>query len=266
MQTVRALQNAWGVREYIVASVKRDFVSRYLGTQLGFFWAIAHPLALIVIYTVIFAEIMKPAMPGYTGPFAYGIYLCAGMIVWLLFNDLISRSVGIFVGNAALLKKVSLPKFALPAIVGLSALVNFGVMFVLFVAFLLVIGAFPGGALLAMVPVVTIVVALALGLGVLLGTINVFYRDVAQIAGLVLSFWFWLTPIVYPARAVPEWLGSILQWNPMWPLVRFTQVLFLEGIVADWNLLVYPSLVALALVGFGLHAYRKLGPEIADEL
>ena len=266
MSTVRGLRNAWSVREYIVASVKRDFVSRYLGTQLGWFWAIAQPLAMILIYTVIFAEIMKPALPGHAGPFAYSIYLCAGMIVWMLFNDLITRSIGMFVNSANLLKKVNLPKFALPVIIAMSGLTNFGVVFMLFLGFVLVIGSFPGAALLAIVPVLVIVIALALGLGVLLGTINVFYRDVGQVTGLLLNVWFWLTPIVYPARSVPDWLGAILQWNPMWPLVNFTQTLFLDGTIPEWTLLAYPAVVAIVLVALGIHAFRALSGEIVDEL
>ena len=78
----------------------RDFVSRYLGTQLGFFWAVAQPLAMILIYTLVFAEIMKPALPGHESKFAYSIYLCAGILLWQLFSDLVSRSVGVFVTTA----------------------------------------------------------------------------------------------------------------------------------------------------------------------
>ena len=64
-RAVRALQRTWGVRDYIVASVRRDFVARYLGTQLGLFWAMAQPLAMILIFTLVFAEIMRPALPGF---------------------------------------------------------------------------------------------------------------------------------------------------------------------------------------------------------
>src|SRR6478609_8729088 len=73
------LRECWDFREFILASVKRDFVARYLGTQLGFFWAIVQPLAMIAIYTLVFAAIMKPAMPGHPSRFAYSIYLCAGI-------------------------------------------------------------------------------------------------------------------------------------------------------------------------------------------
>lgn len=265
-RTVRALRSTWGVREFIAASVRRDFAARYLGTQLGFFWAIAQPLALILIYTVVFAEIMKPLLPGYERPYAYGIYLCAGMLVWHLFNEILDRCIGVFVGNANLLKKVSLPKIALPSIVALSGLVNFAVIFSLFAGFLLLIDAFPGLAVFALVPVLLVVMAFALGLGVLLGTVNVFYRDVAHFAGMAMTFWFWLTPIVYPLRSVPEWLATALEWNPLAPLVGFVQTLFLDNRIPDWELLAYPGALALASTLAGLFVFRRLGGEIVDAL
>jgi lipopolysaccharide transport system permease protein len=266
MRTARALRNAWGVREYILASVKRDFVSKYLGTQLGWFWVVAQPLAMILIYTLLFAEIMKPALLGHEGPFAYSINLFAGIVLWQLFSELLTRSVGVFVHNASLLKKVSLPKFALPIITALTGLTNFALVVILFLAFLVVIGAWPGARLLALVPVVVIVVAFSLGLGVLLGTINVFYRDVEQTVGIALSFWFWLTPIVYPARTLPDWLSSVLGWNPMWPLVQFAQSIFLDQRLPDWSLLIYPATLALALLLLGLYSFRALSGDIVDEL
>jgi lipopolysaccharide transport system permease protein len=260
------LRECWDFRGFILASVKRDFVSRYLGTQLGFFWAVAQPLALILIYTLVFSQIMKPVLPDHNSKFAYSIYLCAGILIWQLFSDLLTRSVGIFVHNAGLLKKVNLPKLALPIVVTLSGLANFAVIVILFMGFLLVIGAFPAGAILAMVPVLLLVVAFALGLGVLLGTINVFYRDVEQSTTMLLQFWFWLTPIVYPGRTLPDFFASVLAWNPMWPIVSFAQTIFLEDRVPDWSLLIYPTVVAMALVGLGLVAFRKLSGEIVDEL
>jgi lipopolysaccharide transport system permease protein len=210
---------------------------------------------------------MRPSLPGHTSRWAYSIYLFAGIAVWQLFSEIMNRSVGVFIHNANLLKKVSLPKFALPVIVGLSCLVNFAILLAAFFGFLAIVGALPGAAaMLSIVPAVIVVVALALGLGVLLGIINVFYRDVEQSTGLVLSFWFWLTPIVYPVRTVPDWLAAVLAWNPLWPIVRFVQTLFLERTIPDWHTLVYPATVAVVFIALGLHAFLRLGGEIVDEL
>jgi lipopolysaccharide transport system permease protein len=260
------IRECWDFRDFIVGSVRREFVSRYLGTQLGFFWAVAQPLALILIYTLVFSRIMKPSLPGHDSPFAYSIYLCAGIVSWQLFSDLLNRSVGVFVHNANLLKKVNLPKLALPIIVALSGLTNFVVVLMLFLAFLLVVGAFPGLSILALVPVVVLIVAFALGLGVLLGTVNVFYRDVEQSMTMLIQFWFWLTPIVYPARTLPTAFAEVLAWNPMWPIVHFVQSIFLDAQVPPWSTLLYPALAAAALLLLGLLAFRRLAGEIVDEL
>ena len=271
MRTIRLfragmLRECWDFRDFILESVKRDFVSRYLGTQLGFFWAIAQPLAMILIYTLVFAEVMKPALPGHASPFAYSIYLCAGIIIWQLFSDLLNRSVGVFVNNAGLLKKVNLPKLALPVVVALSGLSNFTVILALFLGFLVAIGNFPAAAILAIIPLLVVIVALALGLGVFLGTINVFYRDVGQTLSMLLQFWFWLTPIVYAGRTLPSSFAQIVAWNPMAAIVVFSQTIFLEDRTPAWSTLLYPTIVAAILLLLGLFAFRSLSGEIVDEL
>ena len=260
------LRECWTFRDFILESVRRDFVSRYLGTKLGFFWAIAQPLTMILIYTLVFAEIMKPALPGHPSRFAYSIYLCSGILTWQLFSELLNRSVGVFVHNAGLLKKVNLPKLALPVIVALSGLSNFAVILSLFLVFLVAIGGFPAAAILAAIPLIVLVVALALGLGVFLGTINVFYRDVAQTVSMLLQFWFWLTPIVYAGRVLPAFFAQIVAWNPMAPVVTFAQTIFLEDRVPAWSTLGYPAIVAAAFLLLGLFAFRRLSGEIVDEL
>jgi lipopolysaccharide transport system permease protein len=266
MSTLGMLRGAWRFRDFIIASVKREFAIRYQGTQLGIFWPIIQPLALILIYTLVFAEVMKAKLPGYESRFAYSIYLTAGLLTWGLFSDLLTRSVGIFVQNANLLKKVSVPKVTFPVIASFSALVNFTIILALFVIFLVFSGEFPGLPILGIVPVLFIVVLFAVGLGILLGAVNVFYRDVEQSTGLVLQFWFWLTPVVYPSKALPGFMESILTWNPMWPVVRAMQKIFVEQRFPDWLTLAYPLLLAIGFVVLARAAFDRLANELVDEL
>lgn len=261
-----ALRAAWRYRGFIAASVKREFTSRYLGTQLGFFWAVAQPLTLILIYTLVFAEIMKPALPGHASRFAYSIYLTAGVITWTLFGDLLARTVGIFVHNAHLLKKVSVPKITLPAIASLSSLVNFGIAMALFLAFMAFSGNWPGVVVLGVVPVIAVLLVFAVGLGLLLATVNVFYRDVEQSVTIVIQFWFWLTPIVYPAAALPESIRRLLAWNPMWPIVGAVQDIFLEARWPVWSSLAWPAILALAFLALAYRVFMRLSDELVDEL
>jgi lipopolysaccharide transport system permease protein len=260
------LRGAWRFRDFIAASVKREFASRFVGTQLGFLWSIVHPLALVLIYTLVFSELMRPKLPGHESRFAYSIYLTAGLVAWLLFSDLLGRSVGIFVHNAAVLKKVSVHKLAFPIIAFFSALVQFLILFGCFLAFVLLTGSFPGVAIVAVVPVIAIASLFAMGLGLFLATINVFYRDVEQSTNLVLQFWFWLTPIVYPAGALPQPAQAILRWNPMWPVVQAMQEIFVENRFPDWSALAYPLVLAIALAFLARATFGRLANELVDEL
>lgn len=266
MSLVPVARGAWRHRGFILASVRREFASRYLGTQLGFFWAVAQPLSLILIYTLVFSEIMRPVMPGHGSRLAYGIYLTAGIITWGLFSDLLGRSVGIFVQNANLLKKVLVPKITLPAIASLSALLSFSIAMALFLAFMLVSGNWPGTPLVALVPVLALLLVFAVGLGLLLATVNVFYRDIEQSISIVLQFWFWLTPIVYPAAAVPEGVRAVLAWNPLWPLIRAVQDIFLERRFPEWQSLAYPAVLSVVFLTLAYHVFVRLGDELVDEL
>ena len=127
-------------------------------------------------------------------------------------------------------------------------------------------GTFPAGAILAILPVVLLVIAFALGLGVLLGTVNVFYRDVGQATTMIVGFWFWLTPIVYPARALPEGFADLLSWNPLGPIMQFVQTILVEDRVSAWSTLAYPAVVTTVCVALGLVAFRRLSGELVDEL
>ena len=260
------LRELWAYRGFILASVQRELRARYLGSQFGLAWAVIHPFALILLYTLVFSNLMRPTLAGHDAPIAYSVYLCAGLLTWTVFSELLGRSVGIFVNNANLLKKVSFPKLTLPLIAILSSLLHYAIIMALFMAFLVLAGYFPGWVVFAAAPVILILVAFTVGLGLLAGTINVFYRDIEQFTALVLQFWFWFTPIVYVRSILPDWLSALLGWNPVLPMVAAMQSIFLDARAPDWSTLVYPLTLAGLLLVLGWLAYRRLGGEIVDEL
>lgn len=260
------LKDVWNFRDFIWSSVKRDFQTRWVGTQFGSFWLLAQPLATIFIFTVIFANIMRPGMPAHDSKFAYSIYLCSGVLTFGLFSEMLGRSVMIFVENANLLKKINFPKLCLPITVMISCVLNFAVTMGIFLGFLTVTAAFPGWVILSAVPVLIIQLVFTIGLGMLLATINVFYRDVRQAVQVVLQFWFWLTPIVYIPATLPPWLGGVMNANPLCPMIQAYQGIFLEKIQPDWHTLIYPGLLGSCFVITGIYAFYKLHGEIVDEL
>ncbi|CAN7245481.1 ABC transporter permease [Trinickia sp. LjRoot230] len=253
-------------RGFVIGSVKREFQTRYRTSMLGALWLVLQPLALIVVYTVIFSEVMKSRMPGVQSTFGYSIYLCAGVLTWGLFSEIVSRGQSVFVDNANLLKKLNFPRIVLPVIVTCSALLNFAIIFGLFLIFLVATGNFPGVVFLGLIPLLLTQVLFGIGLGMTLGVLNVFFRDVGQFMGILLQFWFWFTPIVYPWHVLPEKVKPLIRFNPMASLVEGYQTIFVNRLWPDWSI-VWPVFVAGVLVCvLGLYLFRRHAAEMVDEL
>ena len=260
------LKPVWAYRGFILGSVKREFQSKYRNSLLGAAWNVLNPLAMIVVYTVIFSQVMKARFPGVDSTFAYSIYLCAGVITWGFFAEITGRAQNIFLEHANLLKKLSFPRLCLPTVVMLNAGVNFAILFGLFSAFLLITGNFPGWAFLALIPLLVIQIAFSIGLGITLGVLNVFFRDVGQLFGVVLQFWFWLTPIVYSRTILPESVRPLMDLNPMAGLVGAYQTVLVNGQWPQWQSLWLVTLLAILLCGLGIRLFRKHAGEMVDEL
>jgi lipopolysaccharide transport system permease protein len=260
------LRGLWSYRGFVLGSVKREFQSKYANAMLGAAWSLLSPLAMIAVYTVIFAQVMHSKLPGSDSSFAYSIYLCAGILAWGLFAEIVGRGQAVFIEQANLIKKISFPRICLPLIVVLGALLNFGIIFGLFTLFLAFSGNFPGWVFLAVLPVLALQVLLALGIGMIAGVLNVFFRDVGQFVAIALQFWFWLTPIVYPASILPAGARALLAWNPMAALVQAWQDILVKGAAPDWPALARVALLAVLLCGFGLRLFRKRAGEMVDEL
>lgn len=260
------LKAIWSYRGFIWGSVQREFQARYRNSLLGSLWAILNPLASILIYTVIFSQLMRVRLPGIDDTLAYSIYLCAGILTWGLFSEIISRCQNVFLENANMIKKLTFPRICLPAIVVLNAGINFVISFGLFICFLIVTDRFPGLVILGLPPVLMIQVALAIGLGVLLGIMNVFFRDVGQFVGIILQFWFWFTPIIYPLSILPESIRPLTALNPIIPVVTAYQTILLYGKWPEWSTLFSSVIIAAVVCFFAIGLYRRRAGEMVDEI
>lgn len=260
------LGGLWRYRSFILGMARREFQARYLGSVLGSLWAILNPLTMIFIYTVVFGQVMRARVPGVDDGLGYGVFLCAGVLTWGMFTEILQRTVNVFLEQANLLKKMNFPRASLPAIVLLSAVINFAIVFGILLLFLILAGRFPGWALLGFVPLLALQQSLALGLGVALGVMNVFFRDVGHVVGIALQLWFWFTPIVYPAKVLGERARALVALNPMTGLALGYQDILLRGEWPHWGEY-WPQLVlALAALAFGRVAFRRFAGEMPDYL
>jgi lipopolysaccharide transport system permease protein len=263
---MNVLHALWTYRGFILGSVKREFQLKYRNSILGSAWTVLNPLAMILVYTLIFSQIMKAKLPGIEHGFAYSIFLCSGLLTWGLFSEVISRGQNVFLENANLLKKLNFPRITLPVIVLLNAGLNFAIIFSIFLLFLLIFGLWPGWVIVATIPALAVQLILSIGLGVTLGVLNVFFRDVGQFFGIFLQFWFWLTPIIYPASILPEAFKPLLQLNPMVAPIGTYQDIFVGNRWPDWSALAYPLILGSILFVIGFSLLKKKSGEMVDDL
>lgn len=260
------LRSVWRYRHFISSSIKNDLKARFARSRLGALWMILQPLAQVAIYSLVLSRVMGAKLPGVTNQYAYPIYLMSGMLAWSLFVEIVQRSLNLFVENGNLMKKIFFPRVCLPFVAVGTALVGNLLLFVATVAIFAIIGHPPTLALLWLPLLLAVNVAFSLGLGLLLGVMNVFVRDVGQVMAVVLQLWFWVTPIVYMPSILPHGFGQIIALNPLYYIVGGFQDVMLFGRQPDLAALGWTALGSLVLLGLAFMMFRKAAPEMVDVL
>lgn len=258
--------SAWRYRQFILSSIRNDLQTRFARNKLGGAWLVLHPMAQVAVFALVLSGVFAARVGDLTGPFAYAMYLTAGTMAWTLFAELVTRGQMLFIEHGNLLKKIAFPKICLPLILCGSTLANAAALAAVALLFFALAGAWPGWVLLWLLPLYGVTMAFGLGLGLLLGVLNVFMRDVGQVTPIVLQFWFWFTPIVYMLNILPGGLGALMRLNPMYHVVTgFQSVMVFKTAPALWPLVGVGG-VALCLVAVALWCLRAAGREMADVL
>jgi lipopolysaccharide transport system permease protein len=256
----------WRYRFFVLSSIKTEFRIKFVRSSLGGLWMILHPLSQVLIFAFVLSAVMSAKLPGIDNRYAYAIYLMAGTLGWSLFAEIVTRCLTLFIENANILKKLVFPKIALPLIVTGSALINNTLLFVAILLIFGVLGHLPGMALLWLPVLMLITIALALGLGLILGVLNVFMRDIGQLVPVCMQFLFWFTPIVYMVNIIPEQYRKWLALNPLFPVITGYQNVLLYNKEPDLAGLGVIAFIALVLLAFALLLFRKASPEMVDQL
>ncbi len=242
MEVVRA-------RELLTNLTQREVTGKYRRTALGQLWSLANPIAAIIIYTFVFSFIFQIAAPlgDPSGLQNYALFLVCALLPWLFFQRVLSQGVDSIVDNAGLVQKVYFPRVVLPlSLMGASFFTWLFEIGVLLVA-LIIVGGF---AVVPFIPVVLVFMVLlavfAGGLAMVLSIVNVYFRDMSYLVTLVLQFWFYLTPILYPVTLVqtqsdkiggllgtPITLYDLYRLNPMEPFVAIFRNLLYDNRLPD---------------------------------
>lgn len=257
----------WHWRGFIASSVMRELQARYARSLLGGLWLILPPLVMIAVYAVVFTHLMRGAGLPDHGPSTYSVFLCAGMLTWQWFSELLSRTLALFTQHAALIRKTTVPWPVLLACDALVVTTGLAIQLLLFSVLMAGVGLWPGWSLVGALPLLLVQAALAVGIGLALSVFHVFFRDVGLAAPLVLQLVFWLTPIVYPLGILPPALLPWLSWNPLIPIVQGYQSIVVPGYAfVDWSAIGRLALLSLGLLVLGVTLVRRNLAMIRDEL
>ncbi len=254
-------------RKYILRSATAELRHRYAGTSLGFVWNVLQPLALILVFSLVFSRIvpLRP-MAGASKGVSFLLYLCAGYLPWLGFSDALMRSLMALPENAVYLKKLPIPEEVFVAKAALSALLSMMLSLLLLPLLLLVLGQPIGWSILAVVPAAVLLAGLGFGLGLLFGTLNVFFRDIAHLMAVILQLWMWCSPIVYSIEVIPERYRDLFWLNPVHPYLIAIRAALLERSLPEATIwLAMAGWAALAVL-LGVAVLMRLRHEIRDVL
>ncbi len=260
------LRSLWQYRYFILSSIRGELKGRFARSYLGGFWFILHPLAQSLIFSIVLAEVMQARIPNMDNSAAYPIYLLSGMAAWGLFAEILNRSMTVFIEQSSALKKIAFPRLCLPVIVWGGAIINHLLLLLAIAVIFLFFGHFPGTAWIYVPIGIALISALAFGLGVFLGILNVFARDVGQVMMVVMQLWFWLTPIVYVKNVMPEKVQAYINLNPMTGLVAIYQDALLLNHAPDFSSLIPSVTVAAVAVIASFILFRRASPELVDAL
>lgn len=227
---------------------------------------IIHPLTQVAIYTLILSNVLAAKLPGIDNKYAYAVYLMAGTLAWSLFSEIIGRCLNLFIEQGNLLKKMRFPRIALPAIVVGSCVLNYAFLFIAMLGVFALLGHMPGLALFWLLPLTLTVIGLGVGLGLVLGVLNVFVRDIGQVIPILLQIWFWFTPIVYPANALPKELRELIIYNPMFAIVTAYHDVLVYNTAPHAEQIAVIAIFAFFMLILGLFVFRRAAPEMVDAL
>ncbi|HEY3128270.1 MAG TPA: ABC transporter permease [Acidobacteriota bacterium] len=242
----------------------RDLKLRYIGSVMGLFWSVVHPIFTLLLYTVVFSKVIRPDWPQAQSVGSFARFVFAGLLPWIQFHEAVSRCAAVFIENSNLIKKVKFPVELLPASVVLSSIGNQLIAAGVFAVVLLFGHHAAFSTLPWLIPAVLLQALMTLGAGLLVASSNVFVRDIPQFLSVCFPFLFWATPIVYPAVRLPGTLAWIGNANPLTHLVGLYRTALLADPAPSLASLLYLVIFCIVTFLFGWSLLQRTRGILSD--
>lgn len=262
------LKELYAYRELLINLVKKELKLRYRGSALGFLWSLLNPLLTMLIFTFVFANVFKLGIKNFP------VFLLVGLLPWIFFSGSITASTGAILAYSHLVKKVYFPKVILPISYVAADLINFLLAELVLFCFLI----FYGYNFYIYIPLLLVVIVLqvifTLGIALILSSINVYFRDIQYIVGVLTLILFYGTPIIYSIDMIEKmnimktypWLLTIYKLNPLAAMITVYRSLLYQTQAPSLYMLGYSAVAAVVTLFIGYVVFSRLEPKFAEEV
>jgi len=239
---------------------EKDFKIRYRNSVLGFLWSLLNPFATMVILTLVFSYLLRTGVPNFPA------WLLVGLLVWRFFQIGTAQGLTSILANAPLVSNVYMPRYLIVLSNNLANLLGASLEFLAVLPLLLVLGVNVTAYVILLPAILIAEFSLIFALSLSLSSLNLKYRDLDQIWGLVLQLGFFLSPIFYNASLIPQRFQFVYSLNPVTALIQSTRSIFLDHHLPSLfdGAVILGSIAILFLIGFAI--FRHLEPRFAEEL
>lgn len=236
--------------------VTKDFKRKYRRSVLGIAWSVLNPLMMMIVMSVVFSFVFRADIENYP------LYLILGNITFSFMSESTSQALMSFIDAAPLLKKVRVSRFVFPVQKVLFALVNFTFSLVAVALVMLWFRVVPTWHIIWLPVCLFLLVLFCSGIGLIVGSLAIFFRDVVHLWSVILTAWTYLTPIFWvptqlAANGAPAWVMSIVELNPMYGFVTFMRDIFLWNQNPSMQTLGLCVIWAVIMLGIGILVFRK---------
>lgn len=240
--------------------VVKELKARYRGTFLGFFWSFFNPLLAMLTYILVFSVYMRVQIENYS------IFLLSGLLPWFWFSSSINEASNSILTNGSLIKKIAMPIEIFPFVYVASNLMNFLLSIPILIFFLIFFKIKVGLALLFFPIIVLIQFVFIFGAALFVSSITVKFRDFIYLIPNIISIWYFLTPILYPASIIPEKYSIILRLNPFAYFAIIYQDMFLNNKFPSSSAIFIVAMISMAALIFGGFIFKRLKYSIPEEV
>ena len=257
----------WLNKELIRSLLKREIIGRYRGSVFGLLWSFLNPVLMLMVYTFVFSVVFKAKWgDGSDSNLEFALILFAGLIIFNLFSDAISRSTSLIINNVNYVKKVVFPLEILPWVNLGASLFHFVISAGVWLAAYFLFYGIPHLTVFLLPLIILPFLFLLVGFTYFLSALGVYLRDISHLIGLIITIMLFMSPIFYPISALPEKLHIFFLLNPLTPIIEMTRNIMYFGDAPKYGLLTMYYFFSAIVMWIGFVWFQKTRKGFADVL